>query len=249
MSSSDSTTNRLVIKSLVFVLLAISSLLLLRPLITGQSKEHSPPRQLSPAGTKSASLPDSDPGGRINALIDESESTGGRWGVCVISMADGSVIFERNGNKLFTPASNMKIYTTGVALDLLGANYRWRTSVYAEAQPDAGGTVAGDLILYGRGAPDLIARGKDEDRGSLAKLADDLYARGVRSVKGNVVGDEVTFAVIRSEMVGSGRIFNGISVPRRAPSQSMGMRSTLISFRLARPGKPQPCEPVIPKTM
>ena len=54
-------------------------------------------------------------------------------------MADGSKVYERNGDKLFTPASNMKIYTTGVALDLFGVDYRWRTSVYANSQPDASG--------------------------------------------------------------------------------------------------------------
>jgi D-alanyl-D-alanine carboxypeptidase/D-alanyl-D-alanine-endopeptidase (penicillin-binding protein 4) len=95
----------------------------------------------------------------------------------------------------------MKIYTTGVALDLLGADYRWRTSVYANAQPDANGRVRGDLILYGRGAPDFVAASKDENRGSLAKLADDLYARGLRSVGGNVIGDESYF---RGDSLGDG---------------------------------------------
>jgi D-alanyl-D-alanine carboxypeptidase/D-alanyl-D-alanine-endopeptidase (penicillin-binding protein 4) len=116
-------------------------------------------------------------------------------------MTDGSIVFQRNRDKLFTPASNMKIYTTGVALDLLGVNYRWRTSVYADAQPDANGSVKGDLILYGRGAPDLATRSKDEDRGSLAKLADDLYLHGVRTVKGNVIGDESYF---RGDPLGDG---------------------------------------------
>ena len=137
----------------------------------------------------------------IDQAIDSSELASARWGVCVISMTDGSMLYQRNGDRLFTPASNMKIYTTGVALDLLGADYRWRTSVYANAQPDANGRVQGDLVLYGRGAPDLVARAKDESRGSLAKLADDLYAHGVRSVSGNVIGDESYF---RGDPLGDG---------------------------------------------
>ena len=68
-------------------------------------------------------------------------------------------------------------------------------------QPDADGRVQGDLILYGRGAPDLVARSKDDSRGSLAKLADDLYARGVRHVSGNVIGDESYF---RGDPLGDG---------------------------------------------
>jgi D-alanyl-D-alanine carboxypeptidase/D-alanyl-D-alanine-endopeptidase (penicillin-binding protein 4) len=122
-------------------------------------------------------------------------------------MSDGSTLYQRNADKLFTPASNMKIYTTGVALDLLGADYRWRTSVYANAQPDASGRIQGDLILYGRGAPDLVVHSKDESRGSLAKLADDLYARGVRSISGNLIGDESYF---RGDPLGDGWLWTDL---------------------------------------
>ena len=138
---------------------------------------------------------------RIDNAIDETDLGAARWGISVVSMSDGSTVYQRNGDKLFTPASNMKIYTTGVALDLLGADYRWRTSVYAGALPDPNGRVQGDLILYGRGAPDLVANSKDENRGSLEKLADDLSARGVRSVSGNVIGDESYF---RGDPLGDG---------------------------------------------
>lgn len=84
----------------------------------------------------------------------------------------------------------------------MGADYRWRTSVYAKAQPaGVSGTIQGDLILYGRGAPDLVSRSQDANKGSLAKLADDLYGRGIRRVEGNVIGDESYF---RGDSVGDG---------------------------------------------
>src|SRR5690349_15479003 len=94
----------------------------------------------------------------IDQLIDNSDSVKARWGVFVVSLKDGRVLFARNTDKLFTPASNMKIYTTAVALDLLGPDYRWRTSVYASTQPNVEGVIEGDLILYGRGAPDLDSK-------------------------------------------------------------------------------------------
>lgn len=142
----------------------------------------------------------------IERAIDQSDFASARWGVFVISLRDGRVLYSRGGDKLFTPASNMKIYTTAVALDLLGADYRWRTSVYALVQPDANGTVSGDLTLYGRGAPDLVSQRK-EDQPSLAQLADQLYARGVRRVQGNVVGDESYF---RGNPFGDGWLWNDI---------------------------------------
>ena len=200
MISSVTTTLSLTVKLLLAVFLFGLSLLFLRPLVTSKGKDNEQPR-LPVVFEKSASATPTDLARRIDSAIDESELREARWGICVISMADGATVYERNGDKLFTPASNMKIYTTGVALDLLGVDYRWRTSVYANAQPDANGRVSGDLILYGRGAPDLVASSKDENRGSLAKLADDLYARGLRSVSGNVIGDESYF---RGDPLGDG---------------------------------------------
>src|SRR6266446_4719944 len=136
----------------------------------------------------------------IDRAIDTSDLTRARWGVFVTSMKDGRVLVSRNGDKLFTPASNMKVYTTAAALDLLGTDYRWRTSVYADAQPDSGGVINGNLTLFGRGAPDLQTKG-------IASLADQIYQTGVRQVRGNVVGDESYF---RGELYGLGWQWNDL---------------------------------------
>jgi len=204
MNSSYITTRTVLAKSLLIILLVVPILLLLRPLSTGTAKDkvkNELARRAAVSEKKPATEQPSDLARRIDSAIDQSELASARWGIYVISMSDGSTLYQRDADKLFTPASNMKIYTTGVALDLLGADYRWRTSVYANAQPDAGGRIQGDLILYGRGAPDLVARSKDDSKGSLARLADDLYARGVRSVSGNVIGDESYF---RGDPLGNG---------------------------------------------
>jgi D-alanyl-D-alanine carboxypeptidase/D-alanyl-D-alanine-endopeptidase (penicillin-binding protein 4) len=143
----------------------------------------------------------------IDQAIDQSEFSSARWGLIVISRSDGRTLYARNADRLFTPASNMKIYTTAVALDLLGANYQWRTSVYSASQPDGNSALNGDLILYGRGAPDLLSRPKKDETASLEKLADDLYQRGVRHINGNVIGDESYF---RADPLGDGWQWNDV---------------------------------------
>jgi D-alanyl-D-alanine carboxypeptidase/D-alanyl-D-alanine-endopeptidase (penicillin-binding protein 4) len=200
-------TTRVVAKSLLILLFAVLLVLLLRPVDISTAKDKTQKEQTKqPVLAEQRAAPPAsgaarELGERIDKTIDQSEFANARWGVYVVSLADGSLVYQRNGDKLFTPASNMKIYTTGVALNLLGSDYRWRTSVYASANPDAAGRIQGDLILYGRGAPDLVARSNDESRGSLEKLASDLYARGVRSVSGNVIGDESYF---RGDPIGDG---------------------------------------------
>jgi serine-type D-Ala-D-Ala carboxypeptidase/endopeptidase (penicillin-binding protein 4) len=164
------------------------------------------------APTTAASVVDTSPaalelGRQIDRELDAGEFAGARWGVSVISLRDGRVLYARNADQPMTPASNMKVYTTAVALDLLGANYRWRTSVYSAAPPDASGVISGDLVLYGRGAPDFSSEKTKDAAASMAQLADALYRRGVRRVSGRVIGDESYF---RGEPLGDGWLWNDV---------------------------------------
>ncbi len=149
----------------------------------------------------------SELGVKIDRAIDESKFATARWGVYASSLRDGRTLYARNADKPITPASNMKVYTTAVALDLLGADYRWRTSVHVAAAADANGTINGDIILYGRGAPDFSSETKGGRTDALGQLADDLYDRGVRRVRGNVIGDESYF---RGEALGDGWLWNDV---------------------------------------
>jgi D-alanyl-D-alanine carboxypeptidase/D-alanyl-D-alanine-endopeptidase (penicillin-binding protein 4) len=162
----------------------------------------------------------------IDRTIDESDLVQARWGVFVMSMNDGRVLYSRNGDELFTPASNMKIYTTAAALDLLGAEYRWRTSVYANKQPDANGVIEGDVTLYGRGAPDLDSYRKD----GLSALAVQLYEHGVRRVRGNVIGDESYF---RGEMYGPGWQWNDVQWYFGAGPSALTIDANAIELTIA----------------
>lgn len=173
---------------------------------------------------------DAELGRKIGRLIETGEAAAARWGVHVVSLRDGRVLYARDAGRLFTPASNMKLYTTAAALDLLGADYRWRSSVYAAAAPDAAGNVAGDLVLYGRGAPDLSARAAPGRRSQLAELADALYARGVRRVGGAVVGDESYF---RGEALGSGWLWEDVQWYYGAEVSALSVDDNEVALTLA----------------
>ena len=230
------------LKGLLFIVVLLPGLFFLRPIGSGNAKDKEPPKRTAPpdktVSDKTRSADSSATRGnlaaRIDSAIDGNELAAARWGVSVISMADGSTIYERNADKLFTPASNMKIYTTGVALDLLGADYHWRTSVYSNSQPDANGRIQGDVILYGRGAPDLVVNNKDENRGSLTKLADDLYARGVRSVSGNVIGDESYF---RGDPLGDGWLWTDVQWYFAAEASALTINGNEVDINFVPAGK------------
>ncbi|HXI24557.1 MAG TPA: D-alanyl-D-alanine carboxypeptidase/D-alanyl-D-alanine-endopeptidase [Pyrinomonadaceae bacterium] len=201
--------NRKFLLSLIVLTIVVAAV----ALALGQRKSPTQPKEkaVAPSPAQKAAAPspntlDSSLAKAIDQIIDGSELKQGRLGVFVMSLSDGRVIYSRDSDRLFTPASNMKAYTTAVAIDSLGPAYRWRTSVYVEKQPDTNGNVNSDLILYGRGAPDLISKTKG-DAPSLAKFADQLYGAGVRRVTGNIIGDESYF---RGELAGVGWQWNDL---------------------------------------
>jgi D-alanyl-D-alanine carboxypeptidase/D-alanyl-D-alanine-endopeptidase (penicillin-binding protein 4) len=131
---------------------------------------------------------------RISDVLRKPELASAMVGIKVASLETGKVLFEENADKLLRPASNMKLYTVTAALDRLSPDYRFVTSVYAPAKPDAGGVVHGDLTIYGRGDPSIAAR---FNNGDYFKGIDDLAARivaaGIKGVEGDLVGDETYF--------------------------------------------------------
>lgn len=188
----------------------------------------------SPAPTAGSASLQADPNlARVlNPLLDSDAFSTARWGVAVVSLSDGKLIYERNGDNLFTPASNIKVYTTAVALDLLGGDYRWRTSVYSGTEPDASGTIRGDLILYGRGAPDLVSHNQKENANSLDELALALMQRGVKRIQGNVVGDESYF---RGDEIGDGWQWNDLQWYFGAEASALSVDDNEVDINIASP--------------
>lgn len=134
----------------------------------------------------------------VNETIEKSQFSNARWGVIAVSLKDGRVICERDGRKLFNPASIQKTMTAIVGLDKLGADYRWKTGVYGANEIDANGILNGDLVIYGEGAPDF-------DSAALDNLIAQLQAKGLKKVTGNVVGDSSYF---RGDTIGDGWTWN-----------------------------------------
>jgi serine-type D-Ala-D-Ala carboxypeptidase/endopeptidase (penicillin-binding protein 4) len=139
---------------------------------------------------------------RAERLMQTAPVDKGEWGLLIVDASTGETLYGTNAEKYFVPASNMKLLTTALALDTLGADYRFRTTVETNGTLSAEGKLTGDLILVGRGDPNLSNRKfpfdtKEEFDGppekALAELADAVVARGVKEISGDVVGDDSYF--------------------------------------------------------
>src|SRR5690349_9960290 len=143
---------------------------------------------------------------RISAVLAEPEMARGFWGIEIVSLTSGKVLFSQNADKLFTPASNTKLFTTAASLALIGPDYKFRTTVETNGLLDKHGRLSGDLRLVGRGDPNLSGRELPYDLRTqrndhpikvLEDLADSLVQKGVKYVDGDLVADDSYFAFER----------------------------------------------------
>jgi D-alanyl-D-alanine carboxypeptidase/D-alanyl-D-alanine-endopeptidase (penicillin-binding protein 4) len=102
---------------------------------------------------------------RISKIIDAPEYAHGRWGLLVVEAGQGRVVYERNANQLFLPASTTKLYSCSAALHALGSDYRFETPIYCRGSVE-NGRLKGDLILVASG--DLTLGGRTLPDGTLA---------------------------------------------------------------------------------
>src|SRR6478735_367134 len=82
--------------------------------------------------------------GYIRSRLFSPDVLRSRIGMKIVSLSTGKVVFENDAEKYFMPASNMKNFTVAAALEKLGPDFRFVTSVYAGTMPDGGGTIRGD---------------------------------------------------------------------------------------------------------
>jgi D-alanyl-D-alanine carboxypeptidase/D-alanyl-D-alanine-endopeptidase (penicillin-binding protein 4) len=131
---------------------------------------------------------------RLTEHVNNPRFAAATFGVKVVSLDSGKTLFEHDAGKLFSPASNSKLYTMALALDKLGGDYRIRTSLYSRAQPDRRGNLKGDLIVYGRGDPTINAR---LNGGDIFKAVEPLVAAlkkaGVKRIRGDLIGNTSFF--------------------------------------------------------
>ena len=117
----------------------------------------------------------------------------GYLAVRVLGGGELEVVDALNADRLFVPASVLKVVTVAAALDRLGADYRWLTRLTADGALNAG-VLAGDLVIEPGGDPTWSKAFFDDGAAEpLAALAQQLRARGLREVTGDLVVDTSRF--------------------------------------------------------
>ncbi len=131
---------------------------------------------------------------QLEAQVTQPRFAPALWGVKVVSLDTDRTLFEHHADRLMSPASNSKLYTAALALDMLGRDYRIVTPLLASVAPDASGTVQGDLVISGRGDPSWKSSAGRKDFAKIFEpFVATLRAAGVKRVTGDLVADATYF--------------------------------------------------------
>ena len=121
------------------------------------------------------------------ALAGANTLKGAHVGIYAIGARDGRVLYQRNADDLFAPASTFKLLVGSAALDRLGAGFRFITEALVPASENVvNGELQGYLML--RGSGDVLLDDK-----ALSELPAALHAAGITAVHGVSYIDDRSF--------------------------------------------------------
>lgn len=176
---------------------------------------------------------------RIESLLQQGRAADAFWGVSIYDLDRDSLLYSRNAEHGFLPASNQKLFTAAAALDLLGSTYRYETTLSFDGTT-RDSVMQGDLRLEGSGDPTFgstALRRTDP----LREWAERLAEMGVRRIEGRLIGDDEAF---RGGGYPDGWNVNYLT---RDKGEQMGVRAGGLSYRdnsvpvsvkATRPGEP-----------
>lgn len=118
----------------------------------------------------------------LDEILAEENVAMGQASVVLQDAGSGDVLYEHNPGQRLTPATNQKLLTSVAALDVLGADHTFTTTVETAAS-QSGSVLEGDLYLRGGGDPTILAA-------DYADLAGEIADAGVDTIAGDVLGDD-----------------------------------------------------------
>jgi len=175
---------------------------------------------------------------RLGSLVNGSTASSADTSIEIVDLESGRVIAERNPHMPLAPASNMKLFTTAAAIDMLKPTFEVKTQVYMRGTVDPNGTLNGDVKVVGRGDPTIGGRFHDGDATEvLREWASDLKSAGVKTVAGDLIFE---YGYMDTEYIHPTWPIDQLVNWYEAPVSAFSMQEGCVEVRVmpSRSGKP-----------
>ncbi|OHB43864.1 MAG: D-alanyl-D-alanine carboxypeptidase/D-alanyl-D-alanine-endopeptidase [Planctomycetes bacterium GWC2_39_26] len=131
---------------------------------------------------------------RIQLLLNNPSLKNVPYGISIISIKNETPLFSYRDNDLFSVASNMKLLTTSAALDYLGTDFEYKTTIEADGKIKASGELVGNIIIKGSGDPNLSGRFYNGNIAAVPESwANAIITRGINKITGDIIADDSIF--------------------------------------------------------
>lgn len=129
----------------------------------------------------------------VKRLLQSPYMRGASFSLIVRDVQEGKTVYSYDTDRLQSPASVLKTVATATALEILGEDYRYPTTLeYDGTLKD--GTLQGNLYIKGSGDPSLgSSHFAPEQNKFLVTWIAALQKAGIRHITGSVISDESIF--------------------------------------------------------
>jgi D-alanyl-D-alanine carboxypeptidase/D-alanyl-D-alanine-endopeptidase (penicillin-binding protein 4) len=119
--------------------------------------------------------------------------SGASVSIMVKDIDNGSVVYSYDAEREVVPASVMKIITTSAALEILGEDFRYETSIMHDGNIE-NGILDGNLYIVGSGDPSIASEELGQDRDAVINSwIAAVKQAGITRINGAVIADESVF--------------------------------------------------------
>ena len=151
----------------------------------------------------------------------------------MVDLETGAEIYNLDPDRLLVPASLMKLVSTSVALETLGPDYKFTTTIWYQGRIIKG-TLKGNLIIEGGGDPTLgSCYFPQSSPGQIwTRIKQFLRAEGIRKLEGTILMDEHHF---EAPLFPSPRLWEDMGNYYGAPPRALTYRDNTFALTLQSP--------------
>ncbi len=166
----------------------------------------------------------------IDGILASRDFAHANIGVSIVSADNGEVLYRMNDERMFVPASTLKLFTTAAALETLGKEFRFSTRLYLDGTIASNGEFRGSMIIRGSGDPTWSEYFGRDARAILDTWVATLDSMGITSVKGSIVVDDAYFD---SERTAAGWMIDDLSYAYSPQIGALNAFDNTVEIRVA----------------